>query len=122
MVTGWLKAGEKRQASTPSKAGPSQVLNAIFHEVFIRPLVDPQPKDGPGVYIQLGTRGTRVGKSSCLKRRVPRSNREHRSCLGNDITVGKIPMPGSTVQQRRQLEQRLIDTFQTTRSCNLRRS
>jgi|GEM_PF-4548299 len=103
-------------------AEQDRLRDAIVFEALVRPIFDPQPEDVSGIYLQVGTGGMRVGQAKNLSRRIRQSNRRYRDCLGSDIAVFRVRMPDSTEEQRRAFEQMVIDTFNTTRSCNLRRS
>ena len=74
----------------------------------------------PGVYVQYGERGIRVGQSKCMEKRAMRSAEENVRCLGRITDVRFYPEPSGT--KRRALERELIDLFQTTESCNIIRA
>jgi len=74
----------------------------------------------PGVYVQYGERGVRVGQSTCMEKRVKRSAKENEGCLGQILDVRFYPE--ASPRKRRALERELIDYFNTAESCNLIRA
>ena len=70
----------------------------------------------PGVYVQYGQWGVRVGQSKCVERRVMKSAKENEGCLGQIVDVRFYPERSAV--KRKALERKLIDFYNATESCN----
>ena len=68
-----------------------------------------------GVYRIRGTRGTRVGQSKNVPRRIPQVLREHERCIGKPVKIDFFPAVGQA--NRRRLEKKVI--ARTRPSCNI---
>ena len=69
-----------------------------------------------GVYVIRGTKGTRVGQSTNVHRRIPEVLRQHRQCVGQPRRIEFYPAQG--VANRRRLERHIIQKVHP--SCNIR--
>jgi hypothetical protein len=69
-----------------------------------------------GVYVIRGTKGTRVGQSTNVYRRIPEVLKQRRKCVGQPRRIEFYPAQG--VANRRRLEKCIIQKVHP--SCNIR--